>query len=156
MAPSKFKFHITMVTLMMKSVDIDEYDVKFTMSVVRFLILLQPKNIVNFDTRCRIFSDVLANVGTFYRHRILCRRRWRRILTVSCERSVQSQVVDGMMPRPAGMTEVLETIDSSAEEWSRIDVTLAAHRVLQVRVDLNLNKREKICVTKDNATGNPV
>ena len=43
MAPSKFKFHIAMMTLTMKSVDIDDYDVKFTMSVVRFLILLQPK-----------------------------------------------------------------------------------------------------------------
>ena len=131
-----------MVTLTMKSVDIDDYDVKFTMSVVRFLILLQPKNIVNFDTRCRILSDVLANIGTIYRHRILCRRRWRRILAVSCKRSVQSQIVDGMVPRPAGMTEVLETIDSSAEEWSRINVTLTTHWVFQVRIDLNLNRRK--------------
>jgi len=63
----------------------------------------------------------------------------RRIgtLAVSGERTMQPQVIDGMMPWPTGVTKVLEAFHRPTKERSRIDMALATHRIFQVRVYLH-------------------
>ena len=59
-------------------------------------------------------------------------------LAVAGQGFVRSEVIQGVMPGPALLTEVLEAADTATEQWSRVPVTGVTDTVLQVRLDLDL------------------
>ena len=59
-------------------------------------------------------------------------------LAVPGERLVGAEVVQGVVPRPALLTEVLEAADTAAEQRSRVPVARVADTVLQIRLYLDL------------------
>ena len=59
---------------------------------------------------------------------------------MSRHRFMHPERLDGVVPSPARVAEIPEAQGVPAEEGSRIDVARAAHRILKVRVNLNLNK----------------
>lgn len=60
-----------------------------------------------------------------------------RILTVSCQGTMHPQIINGMMPRPTRMTEILEAFHRTAEKRSRVDMALATHCIFKIRIYLH-------------------
>lgn len=59
-------------------------------------------------------------------------------LGVACQGLMGAEMVEGVVPGPALLTEVLEATDGPAEEWSRVPVAGVADTVLQVWLYLDL------------------
>ena len=59
-------------------------------------------------------------------------------LAVPGKRFVGSEVVEGVMPSPALLTEVLEAADAATEEWPRVPVARVTDAIFQVWLYLNL------------------
>ena len=50
---------------------------------------------------------------------------------------MQPQIINGMMPGPAGVAEILKTLHRAAEKRTRIYMALATHGILEIRVYLH-------------------
>ena len=59
-------------------------------------------------------------------------------LAVPGKRFVGSEVVEGVMPSPALLAEVLEAADAATEEWPRVPVARVTDAIFQVWLYLNL------------------
>ena len=59
-------------------------------------------------------------------------------LTVASQGLVSSEVVEGVVPGPALLAEVLEAADTATEERSRVPVAGVADTVLEIGLNLDL------------------
>ena len=65
-------------------------------------------------------------------------------LAVAGEGLMGAEVVEGVVPSPALLAEVLEAAHTSAEQGARVAVTGVADAVLEVRLNLDLGEERRV------------